>query len=112
MEEQGIHVALGEQFEEAEPVLAETHHEREMLAPGLGRDARVALVVEPFVAHWDVFPSHARARGRLRRAQVLDLGAALERHERAKLELTDGTFRRHFSEMRRPKYLAGPDATA
>jgi hypothetical protein len=43
---------------------------------------------------------------------VFDLGAALERDQRAKLELADGTLGRHFSEMRRSKYLAGPDATA
>ncbi len=36
MEEQGIDVALGEQLEEAAPVVAEMHDEREMLAARFG----------------------------------------------------------------------------
>ena len=38
---------------------------------------------------------------------MFDFGAALERHESAKFQLTDGTFGRDFGEMRRAKNLAG-----
>lgn len=107
MEEQRVYVALGEQFEEAAPVVPKMHHEREMLAAGLRRNARIALIIEPFVAHRDVLPSNVAARGRHRRAQVFDFGAALERHEGAKLQLADGTLGWDFGEMRRAKYLAG-----
>lgn len=112
MEEQGVNVALGEQFEEAAPVAPKVHHERQMIAAGLSGDFRVALVVEPFVAHRDMFPSHAAARSGLRRTQVLHFGAALESDEGAELEPADGTFRWDFGEMRRAEYPAGADATA
>src|ERR1700722_3814304 len=111
MEEQRVNVALGEQFEEATPVVPKVHHKREMLAARLRCDARIALIVEPFVAHRDMFPSYVAARGRHRRAQVFDFGTALKSDERAKLQLTDGTFRWDFGEMRRTKDLASTDAT-
>jgi hypothetical protein len=110
VEEQGVYVALGEQFEEAAPVMPKMHHEREMLTAGFRRHTRVTLIVEPFVSHRYVFPSNAAARGWHRRAQVFDFGAALESDERAKLQLTDGTFGRDFGEMRRTKNLAGTHA--
>src|SRR5579862_2880346 len=86
------------------------HHEREMLAAGFRCDARISLVVEPFVAHRNVFPPYAAARGWHRRTQVFNFGAALQSDKGAKLQLIDGTFGWNFGEMRRTKDLAGADA--
>src|SRR5271166_2043000 len=99
MEEQRIHVALGQQPEEALPVAAEVGHERQVLAAGFGGDTRVALVVEPGVAHRDVFPSHAAARGRHGRAHVFHFHAALQSDDGAKLEPADWALGWYFREM-------------
>src|SRR5690348_9140227 len=86
MKQQGINVGLREQSEKFAPVGAQGRHQEQMPLRGVALQRDRALL-EPDIAHRNVFPSRGPDQRVVRPPQVRHLDAALKRDDRAQLEL-------------------------
>src|SRR5581483_10439699 len=110
VEEQGVNIALGEDFKKGAPVVAELVNDRVMLAAG-DQAYRLALL-EPAVADRDMLPPNRAQKVGVRRPKDRDLGGALQGDERAQARGFDRGFVRQFGKMRRAIDPRAPHAAA